>query len=86
MQAGALTQNTGHLFALGSIFAEENSADRQYLIDTLTNLIGPISRTNLLYRYDPFNKTNPHKYIDKHRHLVVILKTLYGRYIAAYSR
>ena len=60
--------------------------ERQYLLNTLTTYVGPIKKSQLLYRFDPFNKTNPHKYIDKHPNIVVILKTIFGKYIAAFSR
>jgi hypothetical protein len=47
--------------------------------------VGPIKKTRLLYRADPYNRTNFHKYIDKHRHIVFICKTIYGKLIAGYS-
>ena len=75
-----------HLFVLGSIFTEYANDERLYLIETLTNFLGPIKKTNLLYRFDALNKTNPHRYIDNNRHIVLIAKTIYGRYIATYSR
>ena len=42
-------------------------------------------KTKLLYKFDPFNKANFHQYIDKHRHIVFIFKTIYGKIGAAYS-
>lgn len=57
-----------------------------YLIETLTSFLGPIKRTHLLYRFDSINKANPHRYIDKHKNIVLIAKTIYGKYIAAYSK
>lgn len=39
----------------------------------------------MLYRYDPLNRVNIHKYIDGHRHIVLAAKTIYGKSVAAYS-
>ena len=52
------------LFVLGSIFHDNATEERLYLIDTLTKFVGPIRKTSLLYRFDPLNKVNPHRYID----------------------
>ena len=41
--------------------------------------------TELLYRMDPLNKTNCHKYIDGHDHLCVLIRLKNGRLIAGYS-
>lgn len=45
----------------------------------------PIKKTKLIYRLDPLNRVNFHKYIDNHMHIVLVAKTIYGRVIAAYS-
>jgi hypothetical protein len=71
---------------LGSIFNERSIVERLYLIESLTNFLGPIKRTHLLYRFDPLNRTNPHRYIDQQKDIVLIAKTIYGRYIAGYSK
>lgn len=42
--------------------------------------------TRLLYRYDPENKTNYHKYIDAHPDFCVTIKLKNGRLIAGYSQ
>lgn len=74
-----------HLFTLGSIFNDYASEDRFYLIESLIKFVGPIKKTHLLYRYDPLNKTNPHRYIDNQKNIILIAKTIYGKYIAAFS-
>lgn len=56
------------------------------MITTLTDFLGPLRKTILLYRFDFLNKVNPHKYIDRHPHIVLIVKTIYGKYMAAYSK
>ena len=38
-----------------------------------------------MYKYDPLNKVNFHKYIDNYKHIVLIAKTIYGKTIAGYS-
>ena len=60
--------------------------ERLFLINSLTTHLGPIKRTRLLYRFDSFNRTNPHKYIDRHPNIVLIIKTIYGKFIAGFSR
>ena len=74
------------MFAIGSIFDDYSLDERQFLINTLVSYLGPIKKTKLLYRFDSFNKTNPHKYIDKHPNFVIIIKTIYGKYIAGFSK
>ena len=71
---------------MGSIFNEKTNEERIYLIETLVNFVGPIKRSHLLYRFDSFNRTNPHKYIDRHKNIVLIAKTVFGKYFAAYSQ
>jgi hypothetical protein len=45
-----------------------------------------MTATRLLYRFDPFNKTNFHKYIDGQPDLLLLLKLQNGRIIACYSK
>lgn len=47
--------------------------------------MGHIYNSVLLYRFDHYNRTNFHKYIDGFSHIVIIIKTIYGKLIAAYS-
>ena len=44
-----------------------------------------IIKSKLIYCFDPLNKVNFHRYIDSIDHLLVIIKTKYGAYTAAYS-
>lgn len=74
-----------HLFPLGSIFEDSDYLERLFLIEKLTSYLGPIKKTKLLYRLDPYNKVNFHRYVDKHRHIILIIKTIYGKLIAGYS-
>lgn len=74
-----------HLFPPGFIFDYADHDERLYLIENLVSYLGSIRRTRLLFRYDHFNKTNFHRYIDGHRNIVIIIKTIYGKLIAGYS-
>jgi hypothetical protein len=47
--------------------------------------VATIYQTKFLYSFDTLNKVNFHRYIDNHKHLVIIIKTIYGKLIAAYS-
>ena len=75
-----------HLFTLGSIFDDRATEERLFLINSLTAYVGPIKRSRLLYRFDAFNRTNPHRYIDKQPNLVLIAKTIFGKYVAGFSK
>ncbi len=44
-----------------------------------------IQKTKLIFRDDPLNKINFHRYIDGISNLVVIVKTKKGFYIAGYT-
>lgn len=72
-------------FFTGKIFQHFNNEEKSYLINQLKSRIGDFQRTHLVYRYDPLNKVNFHRYIDGHNHVVLIMKTILGRMIASYS-
>lgn len=44
-----------------------------------------IAKTRLLYKYDPLNKTNWHRYIDNRDNLVLVVKLANGNAVAAWS-
>ena len=39
----------------------------------------------MLYKYDPLNKNNFHKYIDGHPHILALARLANDRLVAAYS-
>jgi hypothetical protein len=41
--------------------------------------------TRFIYRYDPLNQINIHKYIDGKEQIVVIVKLINGFYLAGYA-
>lgn len=45
-----------------------------------------IKKTKLVYFFDPLNKVNFHKYIDKLDNLLVIVKTAKGAILAGYTQ
>ena len=45
-----------------------------------------IGSTKLLYRWDRYNKTNIHHYIDGHAPIAMLIRTDKGQCIAAYSQ
>ena len=45
-----------------------------------------IERTKLLYRWDRFNQTNIHKYIDGKNNIVLLIKTSKDWCLGAYSQ
>ena len=45
----------------------------------------PIKSTKFLYRHDPLNKNNCHKYVDNHPHILVVARLTNGRIMAAFS-
>ena len=47
--------------------------------------MGRIRRTRLIFRYDSYNRTNFHRYIDDYPHVVVVIKTDYSYMVAAYA-
>lgn len=73
------------MFPLGGIFDYHDSRERLFLIQKLEGYVGTIKNAKLLFKTDPYNKTNFHRYIDHHRHLVIIMKTIYGKLIAGYT-
>lgn len=44
-----------------------------------------IEDTRILYKFDPLNQVNIHKYIDLKDNLVVIVKLINGYYLAGYA-
>lgn len=44
-----------------------------------------INHTRLLYRWDPFNTANVHKYIDGVPNIVVVIRTEANHLIGAFS-
>ena len=74
-----------HLF-VGDVLNNQEE-DRYFLISFLqrqkTNLI---SRTRLLYKFDRFNHTNIHRYIDGHPYIIFLIKTEKGNCLGAYSQ
>ena len=79
------TRFTEHLFTAGDIFDQYYEQQRLELISKLESKLRPIKRTKLIYKYDTMNRVNFHKYIDDHKHIVLVIKTLYGKVIAGYS-
>lgn len=45
-----------------------------------------IKKTKLVYTFDPLNKVNFHRYIDKIDSLLVIVKTAKGAILAGYTQ
>ena len=59
---------------------------RSYLVETLQGLQNnAIAQTKLLYRMDPLNPVNPHRYIDGHPHTLLLIRTEGGAVLGAYS-
>ena len=57
---------------MGDIF-DFQSEDKMYLINILENKVDrKIKNANLLYRYDKYNPTNFHTYIDHARSIVLV--------------
>lgn len=44
-----------------------------------------IRKTKLLFKQDPYNNTNVHKYIDEQPNILIIVRTETDRFIAGYS-
>jgi len=44
-----------------------------------------IKNTQLLYKFDPYNKTNFHRYIDDKKHIVIIIRSTQNYIFGAYS-
>lgn len=55
------------------------------LINKIQQNLGLLKRTRLIYRFEPLNKVNFHKYIDDHNHIVLVVKTIFGKMVAGYS-
>ena len=61
--------------------------EKKFMKEALEEYIGQkIKSARLLYRFDPLNKTNLHKYIDGHPHLLAVACLANGRLTAAYSQ
>lgn len=59
---------------------------KQYLLQQIEEYLGlKVSRTRVVYRYDPYNKANFHLYIDNTPNLLLLLKTSNGSYLAAFT-
>lgn len=60
--------------------------EKEFLKEQIEEYTGSsIQYTSLLYRFDPLNTTNCHKYIDNHRHICLIVKLRNNRVVAGYS-
>ena len=47
--------------------------------------MGDIQKAKLIYKHDIYNKANIHRYIDNLTNVVVIVKTIYGQILAAFT-
>ena len=70
----------------GDILNKEDD-DKEYLVEMLQmkNKF-TIKATNLLYKFDPLNKTNFHKYIDNKQYIVLIIRSSQDYLFGAYSQ
>jgi hypothetical protein len=44
-----------------------------------------IYRTKLIYKFDPINKVNFHRYIDGYMNILLIVRTSSGHFLAGFS-
>jgi hypothetical protein len=59
---------------------------KEYLTKSIEDYMRlSIKKTKLIYSYDKLNRINFHKYFDNKDNLVVIVKTIYGNFTAAYT-
>ena len=75
----------GHLLAGGEVFGDEDGEERAYLVETLLERVGVLSRTVFLYRLLPHNTHLFYQYLDGHPHILLVAKAPSGKIIAAYS-
>jgi hypothetical protein len=67
------TNDTSKFFLANILYNE--SECQEYLVAVLLNQVSRIKRTKLIYKYDVYNKTNIHQYIDGLQHLVFVVRT-----------
>jgi hypothetical protein len=75
---------------LGTIFSDSEIVTdfekKEILIDKLKEFVeGGALKTKLLYRTDPLNKTNFHKYIDGKNNILLLTRLTNGYVIGGYS-
>ena len=77
--------DNSHLFS-GDVLDEEEDY-REYLTELLERKArGRIKATKLLYRYDPLNKNNFHRYFDSIEHVVIVVRLANGFVMGAWSQ
>lgn len=90
MRGGESSETPGGLLSVKHLFHGEalrgEDEHKLFLKSSIEELMGfRIADTRLVYRFDPENKVNLHRYIDEKEQLVVVLKLSSFKYIAAYA-
>ena len=60
--------------------------EKEFLEKEIRNYSKDFTRTELLYQYDPLNKTSFHKYIDNIEDIVVLCRLNTGKVVGFYSK
>ena len=65
---------------------EDSPEQKQFIRATFEKKVGKgLFKTRLVWRMDPLNETNFHKYIDDHEHLLLIVELENGHRVGGYS-